>query len=82
MSYDFTGASKFLSDEACITPEELYEEIVGAMATVSALENKRNRKAVHSIWGTLLTCADFIERIIDKRDNIIADKATKSTIIL
>lgn len=62
-AYDFTAASEFLTDEAGITPEELYEEIVGAMATVSGLENKRNRKAAHSIWNTLLTCADFIERI-------------------
>lgn len=66
MSYDFTAASDFLRNEAQTTPEELYEEIVGAMATVSALENKRNRKAAHSIWDTLLTCADFIERITPK----------------
>lgn len=66
MSYDFTAASDFLQHEAGITPEELYEEIVGAMATVSALKNKRNRKAAHSIWGTLLTCADFIEKITPK----------------
>lgn len=65
-TYDFTAASEFLTDEAGITPEELYEEIVGAMASVSALENKRNRKATHSIWDTLLTCADFIERITTK----------------
>ena len=63
MTYDFTAASDFLRYEAGMTPEELYEEIVGAMATVSALENKRNRKAACSIWDTLLTCADFIERI-------------------
>lgn len=66
MSYDFTAASDFLTDEAGITPQELYEEIVGAMATVSKLENKRNRKAACSIWDTLLTCADFIERITPK----------------
>lgn len=66
MSYDFTEASDFLQNEACITPEELYEEIVGAMATVSRLENKRNRKAAHSIWDTLLTCADFIKCITPK----------------
>lgn len=62
MSYDFTGASDFLN-EIETSPEELYAEIVDAMATVSALETKRNRKAAHSIWDTLLTCADFIERI-------------------
>ena len=62
MSYDFTGASDFLN-EIETSPEELYAEIVDAMATVSALKNKRNRKAAHSIWDTLLTCADFIERI-------------------
>ena len=67
MTYDFIAAEEFLTDEAGITPEELYEEIVGAMATVSALENKRNRKAAHSIWDTLLTCADFIERITPKK---------------
>lgn len=67
MTYDFTAASEFLADEAGMTPEELYEEIVGAMATVSALENKRNRKAACSIWDTLLTCADFIERITPKK---------------
>lgn len=66
MSYDVSAASDFLRYEAGITPEELYEEIVGAMATVSKLENKRNRKAAHSIWDTLLTCADFIERITPK----------------
>lgn len=65
MSYDFTAASNFL-DEIEATPEELYCEIVEAMAAVSALENKRNRKAAHSIWDTLLTCADFIERITPK----------------
>lgn len=66
MSYDFTKASDFLQNEVELTPEELYEEIVEAMATVSALENKHNRKATHSIWDTLLTCADFIERIIPR----------------
>lgn len=66
MSYDFTAASEFLTDEVGITPEELYEEIMGAMATVSSLENKRNRRAAHSIWDTLLTCADFMERITPK----------------
>lgn len=66
MSYDFSAASDFLQYEANTTPEELYEEIADAMATVSALENKRNRKAAHSIWDTLLTCADFIERITPK----------------
>lgn len=68
MSYDFTAASDFLQYEANTTPEELYEEIVGAMATVSKLENKRNRKAACSIWDTLLTCADFIERITPKKE--------------
>lgn len=63
MTYDFTAAADFLAEEAGITPEELYDEIVCAMSTVSALENKRNRKAAHSIWDTLLTCADFVERI-------------------
>lgn len=67
MSYDFTEASDFLN-EIEATPEELYGEIVDAMAAVSALENKRNRKAAHSIWDTLLTCADFIERIIPKEE--------------
>lgn len=66
MSYDFTAASEFLTDEAGITPEELYCDIVDAMATVSKLENKRNRKVAHSIWDTLLTRADFIERITPK----------------
>lgn len=66
MRYDFREASAFLVEEAGITPEELYEKIVGAMATVSALENKCNRKAAHSIWDTLLTCADFMERITTK----------------
>lgn len=65
MSYDFTAASDFLNDEAGITPEELYEEIVDAMATVSALENKRNRKLVSSVWHTLLTCADMVQQMID-----------------
>lgn len=65
MSYDFTGASDFLN-EIETSPEELYAEIVDAMATVSALETKRNRKAALSIWDTLLTCADFIERITPK----------------
>lgn len=65
MSYDFSAASEFLTDEAGITPEELYEEIVGAMATVSKLENKHNQKAAHSIWDTLLTCADMVQRMID-----------------
>ena len=65
MSYDFTEASDFLN-EIETSPEELYAEIVDAMATVSTLETKRNRKAAHSIWNTLLTCADFIERITPK----------------
>lgn len=62
-AYNFSEASAFLAEEAGITPEELYDEIVGAMSMVSTLENKRNRKAAHSIWDTLLTCADFVERI-------------------
>lgn len=65
MSYDFTGASDFLN-EIETSPEELYAEIVDAMATVSALETKRNRKLADSVWHTLLTCADFIERITPK----------------
>lgn len=65
-AYNFSEASAFLAEEAGITPEELYEKIVGAMATVSTLENKHNRKVAHSIWDTLLTCADFIERITPK----------------
>ena len=64
-SYDFTEASDFLN-EIETSPEELYAEIMDAMATVSALETKRNRKAALSIWDTLLTCADFIERITPK----------------
>lgn len=68
MSYDFTAASDFLQNEIEATPEQLYEEIVSAMATVAKLENKRNRKAAHSIWNTLLTCADFIERITPKKE--------------
>lgn len=68
MSYDFSEASAFLAEEAGITPDELYCEIVEAMATVAALENKRNRKAAHSIWDTLLTCADFVERITPKEE--------------
>ena len=62
-AYNFSEASAFLAEEAGITPEELYDEIVGAMSMVSTLETKRNRTAAHSIWDTLLTCADFVERI-------------------
>lgn len=67
-AYDFTAASDFLQYEAGVTPEDLYCEIVEAMAVVSKLESKRNRKAALSVWGTLLTCADFIERITPKEE--------------
>lgn len=68
MSYDFTEAEDFLRHEAETTPEELLEELRGAMASVGALETKRNRKAARAIWGTLLTCSDFMERITPKEE--------------
>lgn len=66
MSYDFTAASEFLQYEAETTPEQLGEEIWAAWCSISDIETKRNRKAVEAIKGTLLTCADFIERITPK----------------
>lgn len=67
MSYDFTAASDFLTDEAGITPEEFLGEIEEAMHQVTLLRNKRNGKVVHEIYTALQTCADFIERITPKQ---------------
>lgn len=63
MTYSFKEADDFLRHEAQITPEELYDEITTAMSNLAAIENKRNYKVASSIWETLLTCADFFERI-------------------
>lgn len=66
MSYDFTAASEFLQYEAKATPEQFREEIWAAWCNISDIETKRNRKVVETIKDTLLTCADFIERITPK----------------
>lgn len=66
MSYDFTAASEFLQHEANATPEQLSEEIWAAWCNISDIETRRNRKVVEAIKDTLLTCADFIERIRPK----------------
>lgn len=62
-SYDFTEANDFLRDEVQSSPEQLYDEIVAAMHDVASIENRRNHNRVNSVWNTLLTCADFFERI-------------------
>lgn len=67
MSYDFTAASDFL-DEIKATPEEFLGEIEEAMHQVTLLRNKRNMRVVHEIYSALLTCADFIERIMPKEE--------------
>lgn len=65
MPSTLAAGKNFLTEEAGINPEGFYCEIVEAMAAVSKLENKRNQKAAHSIWDTLLTCADMVQRMID-----------------
>ncbi|MBD5302379.1 MAG: hypothetical protein HDS16_05210 [Bacteroides sp.] len=60
--YDFSAASDFLA-EAQLTPEELYEEIQTALSDIHSLRNKSNKNKVLKIWHTLLTVADFLERI-------------------
>lgn len=52
--YDFENAIDFLENEAGLTPQDLRYEIEDAM---SDLEPKT------SLWHTLLTAADFLERI-------------------
>ena len=65
-SYDFTEANDFLLGEAQTTPEELYNEIQTAMTNVASIENRRNRKVTESVWQTLLTCADYFQRLAGK----------------
>ncbi len=65
-SYDFTEAEDFLRNEVQTTPEELYEEIVGAMHNIAMMENKRNRRRASSVWQTLLTCADYFQHLAGK----------------
>lgn len=57
MTYDFTDASDFLCYEVQTTPEELYEEICRAMRKLSP-------RGV--TYHTLLTLADFFERVTPK----------------
>lgn len=66
MTYDFTEADNFLRYEAQTTPEQMNEDIWAAWCNISDLETKRNRKVVEAIKDTLLTCADFFERIAGK----------------
>lgn len=67
MSYDFTAASDFLQHEAELTPEQLLEEVRGAMCKVQDIEYDNGESEVsQDIYCTLLTCADFIERIRPK----------------
>lgn len=64
IAYDFTGASEFLTDEAGITPEQLLEDVRGAMCMVQDIEYDHGEsECSQTILGVLLTCADFIERI-------------------
>lgn len=65
-SYDFTEANDFLRGEAQTTPEEMYDEILTAMTNVASIENRRNRKVTESVWGTLLTCADYFRTLAGK----------------
>lgn len=67
MSYDFTAASDFLQNEIEATPEQLLEEIRGAMCMVQDIEYDHGEsEASQDIFSVLLTCADFIERITPK----------------
>lgn len=69
MSYDFTAASEFLQYEAETTPEQLLEEVRGAMCMVQDIEyNHGESKSSQDIYGVLLTCADLIERITLKEE--------------
>lgn len=61
--YDFTAALGFLDNDAEITPEELYEEVIATMEALQKLQNKHNRKVIHSILLTMMDCADFLGRI-------------------
>lgn len=62
-AYDFSDASYFLSEEAGLTPRQLYDDVIDAMNEVSLLGNDNNRSSTLSVWSTLLTCAGFLERI-------------------
>lgn len=66
-AYDFSDASYFLSEEAGLTPEQLYDDVVNAMNEVSLWGNCDTHASARSVWSTLLTCADFLERIIPNR---------------
>ena len=61
MNSEYAAAADFLENEAAMTPQQLYEEVVIAMNDVAAIENKRNHARVNSIWFTLLTCADMLK---------------------
>lgn len=67
-TYDFTAASDFLRYEADTTPEQLSKEVWAAWRNVSDIETRRNRKVAEAIRDTLLTCADFLERITPKEE--------------
>lgn len=67
MTYDFTAASDFLTAEAETTPAQLLEDVRGAMCMVQDIEYDHGESgASRDIYAILLTCADFIERIIPK----------------
>ncbi len=67
MSYDFTAASDFLQNEIEATPEQLLEEIRGAIGRVQDIEYDHGEsEASQDIFSVLLTCADFVEHITPK----------------
>lgn len=55
--YDFSEATHFLNYELDVTPGELREEIEDAMCEL---------EPGSALWHTLLTVADFLERIKEK----------------
>lgn len=65
--YDFTQASDFLRDEAQTTPEQVLEDVRGAMCHIQDIEYSHGENKVsQDIFSVLLTCADFFERITVK----------------
>lgn len=67
MSYDFSDAADFLENEVCKTPEQFYKEVCIALNDLGRMERAKSSETrdecFWNIYHTLLTCADFFEKV-------------------
>lgn len=72
MSYDFSDAADFLENEVCKTPEQFYKEVCIALNDLGRMERAKSKETrdecLWNIYHTMLTCADFFERITVEED--------------